>query len=103
MAELKLDNDTVNVGDSVYDLRYGNGTVVGFDMSRRTISVKFVTPNTTLNYEESGRRGEKFKRSLYWHNPIIAAPMKSDIFWREGISVARAAVDAMRNIRHKDT
>lgn len=70
---MRLGTEDIFVGDVVYDLGYGSGTVVEVN---QTIRVHFTSLNQTWTYSSQGiRRGAKL-RQLYFHNPILCVPSK---------------------------
>lgn len=79
---MKLQSHVVNMGDEVYDLVEGRGTVVA--VRNTNISVRF-SGNTTYSYNSEGKRlgtvPARYPALLYWQNPIVMIPAKNEQQW----------------------
>lgn len=78
-----MDNFPVFQGDLVHDLVYGIGTVEKVMSAENRFVVTF--GSRTLSYRQNGS-GPFTTRTLFWHNPVMGAPPKSDKafgFYRE--------------------
>lgn len=72
-----INNESVRVGDRVYDIVHGYGQVL--DTSFNNIVVRF-DGGIRVAYDKYGYYGGK--RRLYWHNPIVVEPTKDDKLWQ---------------------
>jgi len=69
---MRLDGEDIFVGDSVYDLGFGDGVVVELG---RKIRVKFSSLNNQVwSFDSRGIRRSAKIRQLYFHNPILTVP-----------------------------
>jgi hypothetical protein len=75
-----MDGDTVNVGDKVYDVFYGDGTVSELLVDNRA-RVIFRTKPYGLVFGDNGVGVRYTQRTLYWHDPILMAPPKNVRLW----------------------
>lgn len=79
---MNLHDQQALVGDSVYDLLEGKGTVTV--VSGSEISVRFSNARS-YTYNGAGLRTgnvpNRFGPLLYWHNPIIVIPPKQVSHW----------------------
>lgn len=94
-----MDNHGVAVGDKVYDVRYGAGKVAGTDPTTNSIMVDFESPKTQLVFSNTGRHGSN-RRSLFWHNPIVAPPPKDEWRWVEVTHLMKDVVKCFERIRN---
>lgn len=78
---MKLHNEDIFVGDTVYDILEGTGAVASVDNNR--ITVKFGSRTYSYNSEGSRTAGtaNRFNPFLYWHDPIVMIPTKSETKW----------------------
>lgn len=72
----KLDGEFVDIGDSVFDIINGRGTVI--ESTTSTITVRF-NNNRKMDFTPSGEYNKT--RRLFWHNPIVIAPDKDAERW----------------------
>lgn len=79
-----LDGYPVNVGDSVYVLGIGSGTVTSIN-SEGGFSVK--TGNGEIYYRDGGYIGNQ--RRVYWEDPMIITPPKNRKFWKAFVAVTK--------------
>lgn len=94
----ELDGYEVNLGDTVFDVVYGMGTVKELLADGR-FRVYFAGKNRFV-YGSDGRRVDaKTRRTLYWHDPVIAVPAKDDISWTKLRQLATALIEVMRDWR----
>lgn len=90
MGTHSLDGYDAQVGDKVYDVAFGSGKVDHLG-DNGSISVRF-GDGRTAGY--NGGRTRRFTvRTLYWHNPVVAAPPKDTVLW-EIVRAAAAAISA---------
>lgn len=75
---MKLDNEDILIGDRVYDVIFGMGTVDKIVEAENRFWVIFGNRNECYESTGNGRFGV---RTLYWHNPFIIAPHKKDASW----------------------
>lgn len=71
-----INNENVSIGDRVYDLTQGNGTVI--DTTFNEIAVRFDN-GVRIAFDSTGHYGGV--RRLYWHNPIVVEPPKNNSLW----------------------
>jgi hypothetical protein len=74
----QLDNDAIGLGDTVYDVVFGVGRVVEIFADGRFL-VGFTSRRVV--YSSTGHSKMNRGRTLYWHDPIVAIPTKSDSRW----------------------
>jgi len=92
-----LDNEPVAVGDKVFDVCYGPGTVEELLVEDR-FRVSF-SLNRFVVFNGDGIAARFPRRTLYWHDPVVAAPMKSDEHWGVLASICRSISDNIRTLR----
>jgi hypothetical protein len=73
-----LDGDSIELGDAVYDVVLGVGRVVEVFADGR-FRVGFTA--RAVVYTGTGHSKLNRGRTLYWHDPIVAVPTKSDSRW----------------------
>lgn len=71
-----ISNESVSLGDKVYDVAQGQGEVISLMMD--DITVKFKN-GRRITYDKTGHYAGI--RRLYWHNPVIIEPSKNKIMW----------------------
>jgi hypothetical protein len=74
---MKLHNENVILGDRVYDMVRGYGTVILIKPD--TFEVEF--SGNRVIYLADGYQKGKSLQTLYWNKPYIIAPSKSDVSW----------------------
>lgn len=74
-----LDGYNVNVGDSVFDMVWGAGTVEQIMVSDR-FTVRF-GPARVGVFSSSGVNARYSGRTLFWKNPVLVPPTKDDRRW----------------------
>lgn len=72
----KINNESVNIGDKVYDITQGWGTVTAITLG--DIIVKFKN-GLRITYDTEGNYGGI--RRLFWDNPIVVEPTKDQQLW----------------------
>lgn len=72
-----INNTNVMVGDQLYDIAYGYGSVLAAD--DREILMRF-PDGRRIHYTAQGFYGGT--RRLYWHNPVVIEPPKENDRWR---------------------
>lgn len=75
-----LDNEPVVLGDNVFSVGYGAGTVVEILAADRYV-VRFGANGKRVSYEANGVQVRMPYRTLYWIDPIIALPTKRAAYW----------------------
>ena len=75
---MKLDNEPLLIGDRVFDIVFGIGTVDKILDQENRFWV--IIGDRNESYDSNGN-GRFNVRTLYWHNPFIIAPHKSDAKW----------------------
>lgn len=78
-----LDGYAVNMGDVVYVVGVGSGTVTGVNMDGG-FTVK--TGNGETFYRDGGYIGNQ--KRVYWSDPYIVTPPKDRRFWRAYVHMA---------------
>lgn len=74
-----LDGEPVIVGDTVYDMVWGPGSVTQLHMSGNFV-VRF-GGTRTATFTSLGVNSRYPGRTLFWHDPIIVWPMKRESRW----------------------
>lgn len=79
---MKLQDQDIFVGDKVYDLIEGFGTVTHvLDIE---VVVRF-SSTSSYSYNEAGKRTgntpNRFPVFLFWNNPVFMLPLKDDDKW----------------------
>ncbi len=86
-----MDGDEVAVGDRLYDICLGAGEVTQMLTAGR-FSVRFLGDGREQAFTGDGMSPRSHIRTLYWHDPVIVVPRKSDARWDElkriGVAVA---------------
>lgn len=96
---MKLHNEQVVKGDRVYDLMEKDGqvTVVG----ESEITVRFAN-SRSYSYNKTGKRmgnvPARLPVLLYWHNPIVVVPAKSEKIWGALKEILFSAKDTLNRI-----
>ena len=72
----KLDGEFVDIGDTVFDIINGSGTVI--DSTKSAITVRF-NNNRKMDFTPTGMYNKT--RRIFWHNPIVIAPDKDAEKW----------------------
>jgi hypothetical protein len=94
-----LDNDPVRVGDVVHDITYGTGRVTELFNENATFRVLFSAHNNRqIVYSRYGTSRVSFGRTLYWHDPIMVIPRKSEINWMKVRAVCVTVYNAMKDL-----
>lgn len=92
-----LHGEEVRVGDNVFDVSATRGPGIVSLITRRGMEVRFPSgPMATYNSE--GKQLGNSRATLFWHDPIIAVPVKNHAAWliqkRIGLSVRDAILEA---------
>lgn len=91
----QMDGSPVLVNDAVFDTQYGTGEVEQILIDNR-FTVLFSGLNRRVTYNGSGLSARFQVRTLFWHDPIIAVPAKSDANWLKIKQIATVLVSALR-------
>lgn len=91
---MKLDGDEVAVGDKVYDLSRGIGSVV--EIRDTGFMVRFA--NKIMLVSDQGVITRRSIRTVYWHNPIIVTPAKKEYHWAEQQRALRLWTDFVKSM-----
>ena len=79
---MQLQSQTVELGDTVYDLLEGGGVVTS--IGDTTITVNFGSVGLYI-YNSAGQRlgntPSRFPVLLYWQNPIVMIPVRNEERW----------------------
>lgn len=82
----RLDGEFIDIGDTVFDIINGPGTVI--DSTKSAITVRF-NNNRKMDFTPTGMYNKT--RRIFWHNPIILAPEKDGAAW-QGLVTAIAGL-----------
>jgi hypothetical protein len=94
-----LDRELVAQGDSVYAVGLGAGRVVELLLGDK-MRVQFSTAGgsgVTRTFDSSGVQTSAPFRTLYWHDPIVAVPLKNEAKWARAVPAVKAVLDLFRN------
>jgi hypothetical protein len=94
MTVCLLDNDPVAYGDHVYDVVYGQGEVIELRPDGR-FRVEFSAFRTVV-YNSTGHSKNNRGRTLYWRDPVLVTPTKSDATWTLIQRLVTAIITEMR-------
>ena len=86
-----MDSEPLLIGDRVYDVVFGTGLVDRLAEGENRFWVIFGNRNESYDANGNGRFGV---RTLYWHNPFIIAPHKSESTWE----LMGKLIDATSNV-----
>jgi hypothetical protein len=75
-----MDGDPVLLNDMVHDTALGNGRVVELLLDNRFV-VQFYPSQRRVTYRTDGVAANRQHRSLYWHDPVLLIPTKSEPRW----------------------
>lgn len=92
---MDMDGDVVLVGDTVFDVLFGTGTVTELLVDDR-FRVKFPNKNQPMTYSTTGIGVRYSERTLYWHDPVITIPFKSEPKWLALRPVVTDLVNSLR-------
>jgi hypothetical protein len=76
----EMDGAAIVVGDAVHDTLYGVGRVVELLPTNR-FRVNFPSKPHGLVYDVNGVGVRYTRRTLFWHDPVIATPPKDSRIW----------------------
>lgn len=82
----RLDGEFIDIGDSVFDIINGSGSVI--ESTSAGITVRFGN-NRKMTFTPGGEYNKT--RRIFWHNPIILAPEKDGNEW-QGLATAIAGL-----------
>lgn len=89
-----MDGSSVAVGDAVYDTIYSDGEVFEITLDNR-IKVRF-PDGREMTYTTAGVSVRFGARTLYWKDPVIAVPLKTDTKWDQARDLCTAIVGVLR-------
>jgi hypothetical protein len=92
---MRMDGDVINTGDKVYDVLFATGTVTAVVEGAGSFRVAF-TDGRTHTYTADGKRARVAARTLYWKDPVVVVPQKSDAQWDMLPPIIRAVASAIR-------
>jgi hypothetical protein len=75
-----LDGEAVSGTEPLHDVVYGPGVVVQ-TLTEARFRVYFAASGRTVTYDSLGVSYKLGVRTLYWKNPIVVIPPKSDAKW----------------------
>lgn len=96
-----LDKEKVEVGDKVYDIKFGGGEVTDISESLNAFTVQFSDPSAQLIFKPDGRLNNAKRRTLYWHNPIVVIPTKGEKSWHALRSLCVSAAQTVRGLSQR--
>lgn len=77
---MEMDGEVVKIGDRVFDLLYGSGTVNELLPVNR-FRVTFPSKLHGLVYDVNGVGVRYTRRTLFWYDPVFVAPPKNPLLW----------------------
>lgn len=83
----------VVVGDHVFDVSATRGPGVVTNVTDSSLEVVF--GNITVVYDNTGIQRGKNRRTLYWRDPVIVVPLKSEAKWSKLVAAVNAVREAM--------
>lgn len=90
-----LDGEAIDLGNTVFDLVHGQGKVVETYALSNQFRVEFGNSKMVV-YDGLGMSRFFKTRTLFWHDPFIALPVKSDVGWLRIKNICAAVVREMR-------
>ena len=90
-----MDSDEIVLGDRVYDVLYGNGTVREILVEGR-FRVQFDGKKTMKTYAGTGIGVRYSKRTLFWHDPLFGAPPKDESRWHAFRPIVVGLIESLR-------
>lgn len=87
-----IDNEPVAVGDTVYDLIHGNGTVT--QVTGTSFSAAY--SGRVYNYTTGGFYNGFPRQRVFWGNPIVGHPTKNDRVWTIICNMVSALLSELR-------
>lgn len=85
---MKLDGEDILPGDAVFDIVYGPGYVHRIDNNTQAFFVRF--GNRSAGYRPDGVSERAQRRTLYWQDPVVFVPAKSQAKWALLLRMTRA-------------
>lgn len=96
MSAPTMDGEAVKIGDEVYDILFGTGTVYELTVDNR-LKVRFSGVGREGIYNTSGVSGRWNARTLYWRDPVLVPPVKSDANWTRIRAICLAVITEFRS------
>ena len=93
-----LHSEPVAAGDRVHDIVRGPGAVERLRPDGR-IEVRFSIQRSLRVFDAAGRTSASDPITLYWHDPIVFVPEKSEAGYVQQRALAAALRDALRQHR----
>lgn len=90
-----MDGDIVNVGDQVFDLQRGVGTVTEI-LPQNMARAQFGPRAVQVTFSQTGVRRGSENRMVFWANPVLAAPFKDSQTWYRIASAVDAIIQTLR-------
>lgn len=85
---MKMDGDDIQPGDAVFDIVYGPGFIHRIDTHAQAFFVRF--GNRSAGYRPDGVSDRAQRRTLYWQDPVVFVPSKSQAKWQLLLRMVRA-------------
>lgn len=95
-----LHNETVTVGDTVFDTSVTRGLGKVFNVLNDSIEVHFESGNRAT-YNTNGVQRGKSRVSLFWHDPVFLVPMKSEKYWALQREISKSMYLTLKNAEVK--
>lgn len=85
-----LDGSSVAIGDNVYGVGHGPGQVIEL-LTEDRFRVQFAA-GSTYTFGSDGVMARAQYRSLFWRDPVLAAPGKDETRWNRIVPIITAAM-----------
>lgn len=95
----RLHGEPINIGDIIFDVSATRGIGRVVNLTRKGIEVQFGNGGPRIMYKEDGAQLGKSRATLFWRDPILIVPIKSEPLWEHQKKVAIAIRDALMGIR----
>lgn len=95
----RLHNEPIKVGDIVFDVSATRGIGRVVNLTRKGIEVQFGNGGPRIMYKDDGAQLGKSRATLFWRDPVILIPVKSESLWEHQKAVAIAIRDALMGVR----
>lgn len=92
-----LDGSEVNIGDRVFAVGYGSGSVTEL-LTDNKFRVYFAISQRTVTFDSNGVMARMQARSLFWRDPVLVPPMKDEVMWNRIKPAIVALITAFRPV-----
>ena len=90
----RLDGEFIDIGDNVFDIINGYGSVI--ESNNSGITVRF-NNNRKMTFTPAGEYNKT--RRIFWHNPIILAPDKDSETWQSVVTAVAGMTNYMKSAK----